>query len=170
MLSRIVCRSLWAGCQPRSRVILRDAATRFDGSPGRRSDISAGIGCPVTLRANSRISRTELPVSVVDPDGDDTQLDRRGQATFAYGKTDQLGVYEILEGEAKQPAQRFAVNLFDPEESNIVPREELQVGQAIVQGQRHWEPMRFELWKWILIGGMGLLLVEWWIWNRRVYL
>ena len=109
-------------------------------------------------------------VNVVDPAGNRTKLDRRGQATFPYNKTDQLGVYKIFEGEAKQPSQRFAVNLFDPNESNIVPREELQVGQAIVEGQRHWEPMRFELWKWILIGGLGLLLVEWWIWNRRVYL
>jgi hypothetical protein len=98
------------------------------------------------------------------------QLTRQGQATFTYSKTDALGVYDVYEGKSKQPNQRFAVNLFDPAESNIAVRKELEVGEAKIEGASHWRPMRRELWKWILLGGLGLLLAEWWIWNRRVYL
>jgi len=118
--------------------------------------------------------RTDTPaikkVVVRDPAGGRTRLDRQEQAVFSFSKTDQLGVYEVYEGDAERPTQRFAVNMFDPRESNLVPRGELQVGQSTIAGQRHWQPMRFELWKWILIGSLGLLLAEWWIWNRRVYL
>jgi hypothetical protein len=31
------------------------------------------------------------------------------------------------------------------------------------------ERARKELWKWLLIGGLGVLIFEWYVYNRRVY-
>ena len=140
------------------------------GQTGASATGSVQPGKTIALRTSTPNVKQ---VSIRDPKQGSLVLDRQGQATFPYSKTDDLGVYEVSEvfdDNSKELTQRFTVNLFDPQESNILPRPELEVGEAIVEGQRHLQPMRFELWKWILIGGLGLLLTEWWIWNRRVYL
>jgi hypothetical protein len=136
------------------------------GQGGTLSTGSVQPGKSITIRTDSPVER----VAVVPPSKKRVQLTREGQATFTFSNTDQPGVYDIVEGSAKQASQRFAVNLFDPQESNILPKTELTVGGTRVQGRTQWEPTRKELWKWILLGALGLLIAEWWIWNRRVYL
>ncbi len=137
------------------------------GQGGSLSTGSIQPGKTITIRTDSPVD--DLRINGPTPSSD-VQLQRQGQATFTYSKTDALGVYDVYEGKSKQANQRFAVNLFDPGESNIAVRKELDVGEAKIEGESHWRPMRRELWKWILLGGLGLLLAEWWIWNRRVYL
>lgn len=68
--------------------------------------------------------------------------------------------------------QRFAVNLFDAGESNIRPAPDIQIGRGTpVEAQTSGQEItRQELWKWLLLAGLGVLLVEWYIYNRRVYL
>jgi hypothetical protein len=39
-----------------------------------------------------------------------------------------------------------------------------------VQGESIREPARREAWKLLLLLGLGVLLFEWYIYNRRVYL
>ena len=75
----------------------------------------------------------------------------------------------VQEGEQAKVGRQFAVNLFDARESNIRPQN-IKVGDVEIAGESAWEPARIELWKWILIGGLCLLIFEWWIFNRRVYL
>ena len=51
----------------------------------------------------------------------------------------------------------FSVNLFDPVESDIRPREKLQAGHLDVAKQSGWLPMRRELWRYLVIAGIILL-------------
>ncbi|MCA9269042.1 MAG: hypothetical protein KDA41_11255, partial [Planctomycetales bacterium] len=136
------------------------------GQGGSLSTGSVQPGKTIAIRTDSPVDK----LHVVAPDGKRVPLSRDGQATFTFAGADQQGVYEVFEGDAKSPAQRFTVNLFDPQESRIEPKVELNVGQAVIEGRRQREPMRKELWKYILVAGLGLLMAEWWIWNRRVYL
>ena len=46
----------------------------------------------------------------------------------------------------------------------------LQIEHTNVKGESRWSPTRHELWKWLLALGLGVLLFEWYIYNRRVYL
>jgi hypothetical protein len=39
-----------------------------------------------------------------------------------------------------------------------------------VEGETAFEPSRFETWKYLLVLALGVLLFEWYIYNRRVYL
>lgn len=136
------------------------------GQGGSLSTSSVKPGKTITIRTDSPVEE----VTVEAPDREKTRLAREGQATFTFSKTDQLGVYDVTEGSGKQASQRFAVNLFDATESNIIPQTQLQIGQSELEGRRHWQPMRRELWKYILLVALGVLVAEWWIWNRRVYL
>jgi hypothetical protein len=91
---------------------------------------------------------------------------------FPFTLTDQQGVYLFYE--ADKPAGRFAVNLFDASESNILPRDVLedpiQVGPLEVASIANFEATRLETWKFVLILALVLLLLEWYIYNRRVYI
>ena len=61
------------------------------------------------------------------------------------------------------------MNLFDTIESDIRPTASIDPGYEEIVGQRGWETKRRELWKYLLIAGLIVLLIEWYIYNRRVY-
>jgi hypothetical protein len=117
--------------------------------------------------------RSSLPVQqihVKSPLGDVTTLDREAQSAFLFSKTNSVGVYETREGRGQEVSQRFAVNLFSSRESDLRPREEIVLGYEKIDGQSASEPARKELWKWLLLFALGVLILEWYVYNRRVYL
>jgi len=64
--------------------------------------------------------------------------------------------------------RHFAVNLLDPNESNIEPRTEIKIGgEEVAAGQERRQPR--EVWKWIALAALVLLLVEWYVYNKRIY-
>jgi hypothetical protein len=122
-------------------------------------------GMAVDLRSESA---KELIVR--SPSGQRSTLSRGPRNVFSFSDTRQLGAYDVLEED--RPTQRFTVNLFDPMESDIRPREEntIRIGYVDVQGETAFAPARFETWKYLLVVALGVLLFEWYIYNRRVYL
>ena len=84
-----------------------------------------------------------------------------------FSDTEQLGVYQVQRDDGG--LRHFAVNLLDANESNIEPRAEIRIGsERIVAGQEISQPR--DLWKWILVLAVVLLMVEWYIYNKRVSL
>jgi hypothetical protein len=94
-------------------------------------------------------------------------LERKGRPDFSYGNTDRVGVYEVRwDGKSQR---NFAINLLDADESNIEPRPEIQIGQDRIEaGASRGTPR--DIWKWVALGALGLLLLEWYVYNRRVYI
>lgn len=123
-------------------------------------------GAPVLLRSDT----SSDSLTVRTPAGDEVRVRRGPMNTFSFTQTDQLGVYAVDDG--SKVAQRFAVNLFSSAESEIPPRADatIKIGYATVASESTREPTRRELWKWLLAGALGVLLFEWYIYNRRVYL
>ena len=123
-------------------------------------------GTPVPIR-----SETAVPaLDVENPRGDRVRVTRDGLGRYTFSETDQIGVYNVYAEDSDDASKQFSVNLFDANESNINPAVQLDIGYAAVQGQATWEPTRRDGWKYLLIGALGVLLVEWYIFNRRVYL
>jgi hypothetical protein len=121
-------------------------------------------GKSMTIRSVAPVDR----ITVADPSGDRRRIARQGQSGFIYGYTEDLGVYEVME--QGKLTQMFSVNLFDSVESDIQPRENIQAGHLDVARQSGWLPMRRELWRYLVVAGIVLLGLEWYIYNRRVYL
>jgi hypothetical protein len=129
---------------------VRDATTEETVRPGS----------PKTLRPFGDVKN----VQVRAPSGNSTRLDRGTRAEFSFGETGELGVYEAV---WEDQTRRFAVNLFDTNESHIEPRPSVKIGETEVQaGPTRKQPR--ELWRWVVAAGLVFLLVEWWIYNRRV--
>ena len=137
---------------------------RYFGTAGMAADTpSVRPGKTVSVRSAESVARIEVRT----PGGKVASLSRDTSDTFSFSGTDELGVYQIEE--PNQPVRRFAVNLFDSAESNIERRNDVEIGYVEVKGQAVWEPARRELWKVLLLVALGVLCLEWYIYNRRVY-
>lgn len=107
---------------------------------------------------NARIQR---------PDGrrDSLIADRRGYARYA--DTYRVGVYHVDPGVPDQ--NRFAVNLEDALESDIAPRTLFEIGgNATIEVGQSIRNATPEIWRWFVGAALALLLLEWYIYNRRV--
>jgi hypothetical protein len=114
------------------------------------------------------------------PDGSTRDVDAPAVGKLAFHETDQPGVYDVHA--AGTLAARFAVNLFDREESDVRLRarqdgergiqtvESLSLGYNTVQAESPTSPVRKELWTVLLLAALAVLVLEWYIYNRRVYI
>jgi hypothetical protein len=123
------------------------------------------------LRPDMAIKEIEVvppgPKGLPDGNGKPEALKRGTRPDFSYGDTERVGVYEVRWG--GKPQRNFAVNLLDADESNIEPRMEIQIGQDNIKaGEARGTPR--DTWKWVALGALGLLLLEWYVYNRRVYI
>ncbi len=127
--------------------------------------IRAGSAVNLTAPANLQI------LQVRTPHGNLKDVSRGKLSTFQFSETDELGIYAV-EGPDHKVTQRFAVNLFDPAESDIRSRLEdsIKIGYEKIVGRAAPQPVRRDLWKWLVALALGLLLAEWYIYNRRVYI
>jgi hypothetical protein len=120
---------------------------------------------PVTVPVRSE----SASMSMTKPDGNVTPL---AAQTTSFGDTDQPGIYRFQQGET---ALAFAVNL-SPNESDTSPMAAdhlQQLGVRVgreqsasekLERQRQMRDIELEsrqkLWKWLLVGVLGVLLVE----------
>ncbi len=87
---------------------------------------------------------------------------------FALPPLNQVGIYST-----EPPVPQFehlAVNLLDDNESNLTVAAEApgNIGQRIDGGEGHRQA---DLWWWIIACvGLPMLLIEWWVYTRRVHL
>jgi hypothetical protein len=111
-------------------------------------------------------SGTDEKITVTDPAGNNFAVETSTGRVARFSRTDRPGVYTVRGG--GQTLRRFAVNLFDSAESDIPPRDQVQIGFEEISGQANWEGGRIELWKLLLGAVLCVLCLEWYIYNRRV--
>ena len=149
----------------------------FTAASGQSTVGSVAPAQPITLR----LATAADSVEVLLPDGTTRTVRRDKHGVFQFQDTFFLGNYSVRDGD--QVVDRFAVNLFDRQESDIrlvvssaagdeadAAEPSLKIGHVAVAGQRQATPERKELWKWLLLGALAVLLFEWYIYNRRVYI
>jgi hypothetical protein len=105
-------------------------------------------------------------IEVIDPAGAKKTLERGSRADFTYGDTRRVGIYRVAWSGALQ--RSFAVNMLDADESNIEPRSTVYIGpDAVTAGRERSQPR--ETWKWLVLAALTFLLLEWYVYNKRVY-
>ncbi|PQO33934.1 vWA domain-containing protein [Blastopirellula marina] len=135
-------------------------------------DVKQGQG-ELSIRAGEnfafRSNGFAKEVHITPPKGRQRTIAPTADNLFSFSETDQLGTYEVREGDSKEVSQYFSVNIFDAQESEIQPKAEIETQWETIEGQSAWLPMRREFWKWLVVLALIVLLVEWYIYNRRVY-
>jgi hypothetical protein len=130
--------------------------------PGRIGDI------PSQIQPGEAITFTPPPetvvLNVIRPDGSSTQLDiQDGRATYA--DTSQLGVYRVIWGEDQSLS--FAVNLSNPQESDIQPVEHLPILESTPNEENTAvRQARHEWWRPLAAIALLILVIEWLVYNR----
>lgn len=156
------CNTNWP-LQPRFPLFLRNVLYALGNISDAAAEETVQPGQVKTLRPDAEIKQ----IRVINPAGKEFVLDRGSRSDFAFGATDQVGVYQVIWGDHAQ--RSFAVNLLDAEESNLEPRILLKIGEEnVTVGENRGQPR--ELWKWVLLAAILFLVVEWYIYNRRVYI
>lgn len=104
-------------------------------------------------------------VQVQTPDGmarDWTAHSAKGE--FVFGDTLRRGVYRVTAGTNET---LFAVNLLDPAESAIMPKEEIKLGEYAKATASVVRRASVEVWRWIAAAALAVLAWEWWYYHRR---
>lgn len=133
-------------------------------------------GRPIELKTTGNAPE----LIVIDPAKKEHTLRRTAQDMFQFQDTSQLGVYDVKRND--QVIERFAVNLFDRQESDVrvrptqsedgktVQPADIRIGNIDVAATVGQTPSRTEAWKFLLACALFVLILEWYIYNRRVYL
>jgi hypothetical protein len=144
------------------------------------------VETPARLSPGTAIALHPRPdaeqIIVTSPGGHRTTLP--AAATIPFADTAELGLYTVEQRVAlppvtptapvtgttpatgAPPVAYFAVNLFSPVESALAPRPTLAItGQAPAAPAAGAERPQ-EFWPWLLVAGLLLLTLEWWIYNR----
>ncbi len=135
-------------------------------APAQPFDVSGGLtpGDPVVIRPQGEADAYRVTL----PDGTRRTFELDAD-TLTFTETDQLGAYrvDLLAGAETLASRSFAVNLFSPEESDIAPRETIQIGQEPVGGETVEEEFgQREFWQWLAGAALIILIVEWWVYHR----
>jgi hypothetical protein len=139
----------------------------------------AAPGKPLALRAET----TSREIAITSADGRKTEkVARSPQGTFIYNQADTTGLYHARW--TPDGLLPFAVNLFDTRESDIATRGlvpegappaqaeayKIKIGYNPITGLARVVPAQKDWWKVLATLALGVLLVEWYIYNRRVYI
>lgn len=131
---------------------------------------------PAAIRAGQRSVRAGEPfrlsleqptaaVTVTRPDGQAETVPVDPTAVeFVYGDTVRQGLYR-LQWATNQTS--FAVNLVDAQETDIRPREALDLGPFGTVEASVVRRASVEIWRWIALAALAVLLFEWWYYHRR---
>jgi hypothetical protein len=103
--------------------------------------------------------------TVTLPDGKARTAPVTPQAVeFVWGDTASQGIYKARLGTNEV---LFAANLLDPAESDIRPRETLEVGRFNQVAATTRKDANLEHWRWFALAALAVLMGEWWWFHRR---
>lgn len=144
-------------------VFLQNALASLSSNIAASGQKSVAPGRPVSLPVPAGTST----VSLMLPGGSEETLTVAGNDTVHFARTQQVGVYK-LEGGIPGDDQ-FTVSLFNERESRIQPEETLTFGAEQVKSQATNVQVNKPAWTYFLLGMLGVLFIEWVVYNRRVF-
>jgi len=149
--------------QPSFVLFLRNLLIVGGGVQAAGAAESLRPGQPITFRP-----RGAKEIFVTKPgDTSGLKVERSlNRADVVFTGTDFLGPYAAEWGTT---TRRFAVNLFDPLEGDLAPLydDELKIGaEKLTAGDTRKQPR--DLWKYLLLVGLAVVMGEWWVYNKRV--
>ena len=115
-------------------------------------------GMPALLRPQMGVSE----IAVVTPSGQRHTFAVAGSEPIPFARTQELGVYTVEQARGDEVLRAaFAVNLFSEQESDLTPRDAIDVGQAPVAAETEGTVSRREWWRWPALAALSVLLIEW---------
>ena len=144
-------------------VFMQNAIQFLAGTTSIIARKSVRPGAPITLPIPGNTDE----VKVHRPDGVVDRVPAVGFDNIHYARTRQVGPYRLDPGITGNDV--FAVNLFNEVESHVRPAETLALGAATLSTQAASIQVNRPAWPYFLFGLLVLLLLEWVIYNYRIF-
>ncbi len=134
---------------------------------------------PGTVYAD-RLPPGSTNVTVKPPDTDAQSVQATPDGRIVFGPIARTGVYDLswagqsgptdMPGAGGRPTRLFAANLFDPWESDVGSTEVLELASAVVEARDGGTANTTRrLWPWLLLAALLVMLLEWFVYNRKVH-
>lgn len=140
--------------------------------------VVAGMIRPGTT-LGERLPQGSREVRLTLPDRTRIDLVPAADGSVAYGPIRKIGLYSVswkgTPGATDQVvddrARRvIAANLMDPEESDISARKSVAMAREVVEAKEGGsERQRKRLWPWLILGALAVIMLEWFVYNKKVH-
>jgi hypothetical protein len=107
-------------------------------------------------------------LSFVSPGGEESSARPERSGSIVSGTADEIGVYQLRRDD--DVVAEFPVSLVNHQESSLTPAKEIDMGDIKITAETSIESESSDLWRWFALGGLVFLLIEWYVYNRRVYI
>ncbi|MDB6025798.1 MAG: hypothetical protein JWM68_2021 [Verrucomicrobiales bacterium] len=142
-------------------IFIANAVDWLNPASARNNQLLVRSGEPLRFALMQPVTTAE----VVFPNGTKKSLVIETNAhEIIFGETQQQGTYHLRVGADNAT---FCVNLLDAAESNIKPRPQIQLGKYGAVSGSTVKRANMEMWRWIAVGALFVLLFEWWYYHRR---
>ena len=135
------------------------AATASSRQRGQRRSRASRSRCAAPDRPTRSTVRT--------PGGRSVAMSREQGETFTLQRHRRAGRLRGRRGEARVRGTSPSICSTAPKATSSPATEPSRSATARSKGQAGWEGARRELWKLLLLGALGVLCLEWYIYNRR---
>lgn len=136
--------------------------SRRGGSESARAAYPTGATIPVLLPRGAASARVRMP------DGREEPLEFAGSSVAYFSSTGTEGIYTALFDDGS--TRDYAVNLMSELESTLTPAEEITLGGQTISGTESPAKSNQEVWPWLALLALGVLMVEWTVYCKRAWL
>ena len=131
----------------------------------RQAELSAIRGVQAGVLPPIPVERTGTYV-IEGPEGSEATFEVGSERVIRGVVADELGDYEISrEGES---VRTLGVNLLDATESSLSSVDEIIFSEVAVEASEEEIDQEQPLWRWLALGALALMLLEWWYFHRPV--
>jgi von Willebrand factor type A domain/Aerotolerance regulator N-terminal len=120
-------------------------------------------------------------VRVLMPSGEQSEeIIPSNDGRVVYGPISKSGVYRLRWRGTASPTdlvsdntnfRPFAANLLDSSESNVSTQSTIALANTIISAESLSERKRIkDWWPYFLMGALAILMFEWWVYNKKMYL
>jgi hypothetical protein len=154
----------WA-YRPSLPLFLRNVIPWVAESSPRRRPACQHTGDPIFVPPNAKWKSA----TVNRPDGSPPERVELStdHATYIKG-TEKAGIYYLKDLEGETEGRPYAVNLASHNESDNAARSSLRVEDITMNSAPAVIEAKREIWNTLALIAAGILLIEWWIYHRRV--
>lgn len=149
--------------EPSFVIFCYNAASFLGMQVGRNQESNLRVGEPIVVEGLD----AETVAKIDGPGISGEEVASSAAGSIRFPGTGRVGPYSLSIPD--QPVRLFAVNLLDPQESNVEPRREIVLSGEAVQAEEH-ALTRSNLPLWPFLVGLALILVcvEWLVYTRKV--
>ncbi len=134
----------------------------FDEQQNRKIETNIPVGKTITVPPTAGAPAVKLP------SGEKRGMNRNASGEHSFAGVDACGIYRV-EFPAQQQQFSIAANLFDRRESTLEPAETIAVGRKTIKAVGLDKKVNREYWNYLVMAAGAVLLVEWIVYHRRLF-